>query len=342
MKRIAHITALLPACLLAAGCYEDYVRNFDYSTIYSAYQYDLRTFVVGEGECFDFTVGLAGVLENDADRKVKVEISDALVTGDLPTVLGISGYSPFTAYDGMVGNAGFGTLSQSYVTKEVKALGVTALKSLPVNYYAVSGLGEMCISAGRHTDAVTVRATGDFLADPAAIGPVYAIGFHITSADADELPAEKSFEVIAVKYECKYFGYWYYGGESIIVDNITGKEISRSTYPVVLPQEDAKVYTLTTTGPYSVKTDKIAQKKGALNLAFNGEDVAVTCSDPSVTAGYCYTNDAKCIQDRIIYLNYSIDNGNGTTTIYKDYLQFRNRIRDGVSEWQDENPENYE
>ncbi len=342
MKRFAHITALLAACCLAAGCYEEYVRDFDYSTIYCAYQYDLRTFVVGEGEKFDFTVGLAGVLENYADRKVKVEISNTLVTGDLPAALGVDGYTSFTAYDGMIGKAGFGTLSQSYVTTEVKALGVTALKPLPESYYSVSGLESMCIDSGRHTDAVTVRATDAFFADPLSIGPSYAIGFHITSADADELPVEKSFEVIAVKYECKYFGYWYYGGESTVIDNITGKEVSKQSYPLVLPQEDAKVYTLTTTGPYSVKTNKIAQKAGAFNLTFNGEEITATCSDPAVVVGYCYTNNAKCIQDRIIYLNYSIDNGNGTTTVYKDYLQFRNRIRDGVSEWQDENPENYE
>ena len=52
-------------------------------------------------------------------------------------------------------------------------------------------------------------------------------------------------------------------------------------------------------------------------------------------------NGAKLIQDREIYLNYMYSNGDGTTTVVTDTLKFRNRMRDGVNEWQDENPENY-
>jgi len=342
MKKIAHITVILASFLLLTGCYEDYVKDYDHSTIYCAYQYDLRTFVVDEGARFDFTVGLAGVLENNRDRKVQVEIVDDLVTADIPGYLGMTDYAAFSAYDGMIGKGAFGTLSQSYVSDEIKNQGVSALVPLPSTHYTVSGLEDLCIEAGHHTDAVTISATEHFILDPNAIKPVYALGFLITSADADKIPVEKCFEIIAVKYECKYYGYWYYGGESTIVDNITGKEISKDSYPVVLPQNDATVYTLTTTGPFSVKTNKIAQKTGSFEFLFAGEDIVATCSDPKVMVGYCHTNNAKCIQDRIIYLNYSRDNGDGTTTVYKDYLQFRNRIRDGISEWQDENPENYE
>lgn len=343
MKILKHIIAVLASGLMLAGCYEDYVRDYDYSTIYSAFQYDLRTFVVDEGAKFDFTVGLAGVLENTKDRNVSVEISDDLVTGDIPTLIGVEGYSAFTAYDGLSGKTGtFGQISQNYVSNEVKALGISAMKPLPADCYTVSGLGNMCIRKGRHTDAVTITATDKFLSDPLAIAPYYAIAFKIKSADADKLPPEKSFEIIAVKYECKYFGNWYWGGETQVVDNITGKELSKDSYPLVLPQDDSKIYKLTTTGPRSVRTDKIGQKTGSIELAFNGESITATCSDPKVTMGYCHTNNAKCIQDRVIYLSYIVDNGDGTSSVVNDYLTFRNRIRDGISEWQDENPENYD
>ena len=342
MNRLKYIATAFISLFLLAGCYEDYVKDYDTSAIYCAYQYDLRTFVVDEGAKFDFTVGLAGVLENSARREVKVELAQDLVTGNIPGLLGIDGYSAFTAYDGLTGKAAFGTVSQAYVTNEVKALGVSAMKPLPANYYTIEGLDNMDIKAGRHTATATITATPNFLADPDAIVPKYAIAFRITSADAEVVPPEKSFEVIAVKYECKYYGNWYYGGEKTIVDKLTGKQISKEEYPIVLPQEDAKIYTLTTTGPFSVKTNKIAQKAGSIELTFNGTKITATCSDPKVQMGYCHTNDAKCIQDRIIYLNYTYDNGDGTTTVANDYLQFRNRIRDGISEWQDENPENYE
>jgi hypothetical protein len=342
MKIIKHITLVFAACALLSGCYEDYVKDYDYSTIYCAFQYDLRTFVVGEGEKFDFTVGLAGVMQNTRDRKVTVELAQDLVTADLPTALGLTEYSPFTAWQGMLGQGKFGLLSQAYVTNEVKATGANALVPLPASHFEVSGLGDMCIKAGRHTDAVTIKATGAFLTDPDAIAPRYALAFRITSADADKLPVERSFEVIAVKYECKYFGYWYYGGERKVVDNITGKEVSVESYPFAIPQDDSKIYTLTTTGPSSVKTNKIGQKSGSIELLFSGDEIVASCSDPKVVMGHCYTNGAKAIQDRVIYLNYTYDNGDGTTSIVSDYLTFRNRIRDGISEWQDENPENYE
>ena len=342
MKKIKRILPVLAACSLLAGCYEDYVRDYDYSTIYCAYQYDLRTFVVGEGAKFDFTVSLAGVMKNSKDRKVTVELADDLVTADLPTALGLSDYSPFTAYNGMLGNGKFGALSQSYVSNEIKETGAKSLRVLPSEYYDVEGLGAMNIKAGRHTSAATIKAREEFFKDPSAIAPNYAIAFRITSADADKLVPEKSFEVIAVKYECKFFGYWYYGGQRKIVDNATGKEVKTESYPFAVPQDDSKIYTLTTTGPYSVKTNKIGQKAGSFELVFDGENITATCSDPAVTVGYCYTNNAPAIQKRVIYLNYSYDNGDGTTSVVSDYLTFRNRIRDGISEWQDENPENYE
>ena len=37
-----------------------------------------------------------------------------------------------------------------------------------------------------------------------------------------------------------------------------------------------------------------------------------------------------------------ITDGDGTFTVVRDTLTFRNRIRDGVNEWQDENPKNYD
>lgn len=52
-------------------------------------------------------------------------------------------------------------------------------------------------------------------------------------------------------------------------------------------------------------------------------------------------NNAKLLQDRKIFLNYSFANVDGTKSVVTDTLTFRNRIRDGVNEWQDENPEHY-
>ena len=85
MKKI--IVSLAVCCVIATGCYDDYTMDYEYTGIYSAYQYDLRTFVVGEGMKFDFTVALGGVVENVRDRAVEVTTDDALLSADLPPSL---------------------------------------------------------------------------------------------------------------------------------------------------------------------------------------------------------------------------------------------------------------
>ena len=66
MKKLV-LSALAP--LLLAGCYKDYTLDYDYTAAYIAYQYDLRTFVIGEEGKFDFTVALAGTARNNEDRE---------------------------------------------------------------------------------------------------------------------------------------------------------------------------------------------------------------------------------------------------------------------------------
>ena len=102
----------------------------------------------------------------------------------------------------------------------------------------------------------------------------------------------------------------------MVKNDATGEVVSSEEYELVLPQADGKTYVLTTVDDKTVKTNKVGTKAGEMLLTFNGKDRKMT-------------------------LNYSYSNGDGTTTYVNDYLQFRNRIRDGVNEWQSENPEDY-
>ncbi|MBR6933637.1 MAG: hypothetical protein IKH49_10110, partial [Bacteroidales bacterium] len=106
MKRIQlYLIAL--AAVLVTGCYDDYMVDYDYDAIYTAYQYDLRTFVIGEKQGFDFTVGLGGLDHNDRDRKVSVSIDNSLLTADLSAFASEgSVIEPFTAIDAFMGNPG--------------------------------------------------------------------------------------------------------------------------------------------------------------------------------------------------------------------------------------------
>ena len=325
MKKILFL--FVSALMLLTGCYPDYVRDYDEGTgVYTAYQYDLRSFVLGENESFDFTVALGGVINNDKDRNVKVVLDNSLLTSDLAQLVTDKSYESFTALDAILGKGSFGTICQKYVTDDVKAAGITSLTALPESYYNVSGLNSMVIKKGRHTATATIKATDFIKEDPNVFAPYYALGFRIESADADHLQPEMGFEVIVVRCENKFFGQWSHSGADY-------------------SQADDKVFTLTTKSHNSVVLTG-SNETGPLVLTFNDDNtVSVASADGSVVISEIsgepsVHNNAKLLQDRQISLNFTYSAG-AIVNEFRETLKFRSRVRDGVLEYQDENPENY-
>jgi len=339
----------LASTVLLAGCYGDYTLNYDYDAAYVAYQYDLRTFIPGEQVEVGFMVGLAGTVENNRDRAVNVVIDNSLLSCDLSQFDPNHSSSPFTAIDGLLGKGGIGQVSNTYVTNEVAASGITKVVPMPDSYYTASKTDGLCFKKGRHTAEVRLTPTEEMFKDAKILNPYYALGFKVISADADSLILDKSFQIMAIKVENRFYGNWYHGGRTRIVNNKTGETISSEYYDRVIPQADQKLYVMSTDGFNSVLTNKIGNVDGTLRLVFNeDEENTITVTDAteaktvSPIAGQpSYHNGAKSIQNREIYLNYKFANGDGTTTYITDTLSFRNRIRDGINEWQDENTENY-
>ena len=348
MKRIQFYLIAL-AGVLVTGCYDDYMVDYDYDAIYTAYQYDLRTFVLGEKQGFDFTVGLGGLDHNDRDRKVSVSLDNSLLTADLSTFSSSdAGVESFTAIDAFMGNPGLGYVSQGYVTEEVKNAGITGFEPLPEAFYKIDGLNSLTIEKGRHTAYATITANDAITSDPKTLKPYYALGFKINSADADKMIPEMSFEIIAVKVENKHFGYWYYEGVKTIVSDNGGSVISSTTYKADLNQADALSCYLTTKDFNVLSANKVGGEEGEILLTI-APDKTITVSSPEggpviqpVAGSPSFTNDALLLQDREIHLNYSYSNGDGTSTVVADVLRFKYRIRDGVLEYQDENPDHYE
>lgn len=342
------ITAFIAVCLGLTACYEDFIFDYDYSAIYTMYQYDLRTFIPEEEDLqLSFSVALAGVIENERDRKVQVVLDNDLLGSDL-SVFDPSGETPFfTALDGLKGNAKIGDISQAYVSNEFNAAGVTSLAALPGSYYNLSSDGNLVIEKGSHTAKLSLTPTEDMFKDEKLLKPYYALAFRIVEADADKVLPEKSFQIMAVKVENTYYGNWYHGGKKRVVKDNDNSILSDDAYPFSLPQDDMKLYTLKTEGIHSVKTNKLSNAAGELLLKFqeNGE---IIVEDPTgvrnirqVNGQPSRVNGAKLLQDRKIFLNYAWSNGDGTSTYVTDTLYFRNRVRDGMSEWQDENPDHY-
>ncbi len=341
MEKMKKIFLLPLALFTLAGCYDEYVKDYDYSAVYVASQYDLRSLVVGEGMKFDFGVVLAGVMDNAEDRTVRFVLDDELVAGDLSA---FGGDESFTAMDGMKGNAPVGTLSQRYVTDAVAASGIASLTPLPSTHFTLSSNGKMVIGRGNHTGTVTFKADSlAFLSDEhAGKAPFYAIGYRVVSADADTVLLSKSFGIIALRCENTFFGYWYHGGKCRVTS--ADGEVTEAAYPTRIPADDntSSVYELTTDTPYSVTTNYFHNQKGAAMLiSMEDGQIRVSSNDGSITDTGSSWNRSKLLQGRKLFLNYTYSSPDGTVTEVTDTLTFRNRIRDGVNEWQDENPQHY-
>lgn len=332
MKKIL----ILMSCLILGGCYDSYVQDFDHDAIGFAYQFDLRTFVVGEGMEFEFSPSLVGVRENRRDRKVGLVLEPELLTEDLRQYYSCE--KSFTAIEAFHGKAPVTVaISQNYVSADMA--GAARLEVLPENCYTLSSPSGTVIKSGSHTSPVKIRATEDaFLALPSDPETFYALGIRISDADADQVPLDKSFEIIAVRYENMLFGFWYHGGMTTVTDP-SGKLVSKSQYELSIPQSNDRVYSLTTVAPDCLITDKIGNAAGSIRIKLNGDDT-ITVDDPSGNLDIRPHGEgsrflrAGRLEDRKIFLGYEYDDATGNTVAITDTLVFRNRIRDGVNEWQ--------
>ena len=306
------------ALLLVTGCYDNYVRDFDYDAVFAAYQYDLRTFVLGEEAKFDWTVALAGVMANDRDRTVEVALDETLLTG---AVAGMKSQS---------------LVSGDYVSAAFKTFAGADLTPLPATHFTVSGIEGLTIRKGRYTASVTLRATEAMAADPLAFQPGYGVAFRILKADADTVLETKNYAVIGVICENRFYGNWTRQGETSVYD-AGGNLVSTDTEAASLADE--RVYNLTTVDANTLRCNKVDGSSGEMLLSFNGDNITVSSTDGSVSGTGSF-NGAELLQDRKLTLNYTVTTATGRKEV-KDLLSFRNRIRDGVNEWQDENPAHY-
>lgn len=318
------ILALLALAVAMVSCYEDYITDFEYTGIYFPYQRNVRTVVVGEGMKIQVGAALGGVRENTKDRTVNFVLDNNLVTPDVLTAMKAA--------------------PQAYIKNSVTA--VSTLNPMPASYYSLSNAGVMVIKSGQHMGAVTVTIdSAAFLADAATINAAYALPFYITSADADSVLEPKRSAVIAVKYENMLFGNYWRGGATVV--NRPGKSDTTWVYAKDIKTPDSKIWTLKTVAPNALTLNGYSNQttgKPEMQLTLDGNNIAISSVAGSTYAisqdGQCTFNRSKLLQDRKIFLKYTYTDGTNTYHA-TDTLYFRNRIRDGINEWQDENPANY-
>ena len=322
------------ALLLLTSCYDDYVRDYEIQSVGFANQTDVRSFIVGESMEISTGVGLGGVITNNEDRKVYFEVDNSLVNDAT-----LSSFKNHT----------WSYISELYGN-------VNAISPLPADEYTLTPeggrAGEVIIRKGDHLGRIAIKVDEDtFIADEGRLYPEFVIPLRITGVDGGlTLMESKTTTVIGVRYENMLFGDWWHGGEMSVTDP-QGNVLENITYYTSAPQADNLVWTLTTVSPHSLTANAVGNAlngvEAQMKLTLN-DDNTVTVEpvngatyqvEPDGESTY---NDARLLQERKIFLNYKYVNGDGNTCHAKDTLTFRNRIRDGVNEWQDENPENYE
>jgi len=325
------IIALIVLSIVMVSCYEEYLLDYPITSIYFPVQQNVRSFVVGEGMKFEVGAALGGVKQNEKDRNVSFILDPTLVT---PARL-----------------ASMKSSSSGHIKNPTAP--VVTLQQLPSNYYQMTpSTTTMVIKAGWHNGTVVIKADSvNFLNDSLNTGiSTYVLPFRITAADADSILYAGRTEVVGVKFENMLFGNYWHGGAAVI--NRPAKSDTTIYYKTTIPTQENLIWTLTTAGPstltcngYYKNTVTVGKKE--FNLTLKGTKIYLSplagATQVFTQDGECTFNNSKLLQERKIILKYKYTETASPFYTYHctDTLTFRNRIRDGVNEWQDENPSHY-
>ncbi len=330
-----NILLIAAAALSLTSCYEDYIKDSSTPGVGFANATDVRSVIVGEGLKFSTAVALGGVIENRQDRTIGYSVDGSLVSEETL--------------------AAMQTNPLSYINTLMAD--VTEIKALPSSEYTLVNEGgkDGCtvIPSGRHSGKITVKIDSSAFfgtSGSACLVPDVVIPLRITGTNDSGLGiiADHETTVIGVRYENMLFGNWWHGGKAV-VESATGEK-STVYYSTEIPQSSNLVWTLTTVAPHSLTANAVANEVNRsfpqmkLTLEEDGNVIieAVEGATYSVSPdGESSYNRARLLQNRKIFLNYKFSKADGSVWHATDTLTFRNRLRDGVNEWQDENQENY-
>lgn len=189
--------------------------DYDYQTVYFAYQYPVRTLTFGEdifsteldnqGKC-QIMATTGGVYYSKKNLHVGISVDPSLLGGGLL----------------------FGP-------------GKEEVLAMPNNYYSLAA-NSILIPEGGLTGGVEVQLTDAFFNDPKAIKNTYVIPLRITNkSDADSILQGKDFILYAIKYVNAWHGNYLRRGKDVITGSVNQTIVRHKTY--VEDDEVNKLYT---------------------------------------------------------------------------------------------------
>ncbi|WP_140484959.1 DUF5627 domain-containing protein [Flavobacterium sp. GSA192] len=330
-NKIFSVLVILLVSLSSCTNQDTDFNNFDYQSVYFAYQFPVRTITLGE-DIFDTTLDndykcrimatLGGVDSNNKDVTIDVEVANPLTTG----LLFRPGGDPIVA--------------------------------MPSNYYSLLS-DKIVISKGQITGGIDVQLTDAFFADPLAIKNTYVIPLRMTNVvNADTILsgkqlisnpnraiishwsiAPKDFIFYAIKYINPWDGFYLRRGVDVYTNstNSAQNRTDKRHQQYVEQDQVFKINTLSlSTIDFPVTYKDASGNNMNLNLILTIDkttgDVSISSSNPTL---YPATGTGKFVKrgeknswgakDRdALYLNYNVNYGdfNITTT---DTLVLRNR-----------------
>jgi hypothetical protein len=206
---------------------------------------------------------------------------------------------------------------------------------LPSNYYTLSHPSRMIIEKGRFQGDITISVdTAAFVNDPLVLQGKYVLPFRIVETSVDTILPNQSTHIMTVRYEHRLFGNYYHNG--ILSTVSQGGDTTHLRYHQKEPvTNDINNWELVTIGPYTLRTNGLAQLKGGNNsfyIKVKPDNSVELQSNPSSTIIFTNSKGVYNPQKREFYLDYSYISG-ANTLLVKDTLIFRNRILDGVNQW---------
>jgi hypothetical protein len=203
MKKIKIFIGLVVALGTATGCMKNKEANlpdYDYQAVYFAYQYPVRTVVLGEDLFID----------NTLDNQRKVEIK-ATVGGTRENKNDIA--INFVVENSLLNNLNFSTGG--------------ALKPLPASYYTLAS-NQIVIPKGSLLGGVQVQLTDAFFADPDAIKNAYVLPLKMTGVQTrDSILAGKNFVFYALKFVNQWHGNYLRRGADVMTNGATVRNVKR-------------------------------------------------------------------------------------------------------------------
>lgn len=280
--------------------------NYEYQTVYFAYQNPVRTITLGED-----------VFDTELDNQHKFRIM--ATTGGVYTSPG--DVTIDVAIDNAMTNRLFFTPGGDPVV------------ALPANYYSLAS-NKIVIPKGSITGGVEIQLSEAFFADPLAIKNTYVVPMVMKNVtNADSILSGKNFVLYAVKYVNPWHGNYLRRGKDEITGSVTKTTIRHQQY---VEKDEVKMVSTrsmsTVAMPLTFQNAAGANVNCTLLLNF---DNSGNCTVSSATTGVTASGNGKFVKrgekkswgdmDRdAMYLNYQLSIS-GMNVASTDTLVLRDR-----------------